>query len=817
MTHERGGTRGAFFALVFFACLFSLLSPSEGRAATLGYEQRFGAAYADTLLRASPDIDALYGTSDRLLELFRERRVDAVEAYGFQAQMFLAGSPHKVHWYPHYFAVIVLAVREDCPFDVHGWKDLEEHVRIVLPASSPERELTTLALMRGRSSEPQLKETLAFFNRLRQEGRLRYRTLPLGDSDLSDEKNGGDVYVLFSYQAEQLIRAGAPLRISIPPEGTLVFSKGVLSHEPLQFPTEISSALHGFAYAQSIPPEARPIADVSAFGKETSRAYMLSHERDPLRLAFPHERDDRFFLLVLTLSVTVFWSGTIWQRVLHRGTRRAVLLLAAMLLLWEMNRMARLFSPAYDMAFQNLLWYFYYVFRAGIPVSLLWIAWASDEDVLDKKMPAWLKSVFALNLVLALLILANDIHQQVFVIQWNEITREWQRKIAWGAYVYWTLWLAEVLAALLVLARKARRQGVFTFSMLLPFALFASFLFYSIAYNFFTSLRTSDITITTAFFFLLLLELCLRTGLMPSNRGHRKFFTHSRLAMQLFDNENRLLFSSSAALPDEAADVRTSRMAIPGGSIVWHEDLRPLHAQQAALARAKDALERMNALLAREHRIKKAHQAQAVKKQLAQDLETIFAAKRPILRYFRDEIETSSDDEHIKDVVRRLNLLSSYLKKRCVLFLKGEAEGRIRPDELSMAISETTAYLRPLGVRVGVEWNIHSAVEAGAGLVLFDFFADFFARAARDGEGEVFCRFSENPVPQATFLLAHAAWLKPWAEAWQKQHDVRVGLRDLGYAISLCVTTHITEKDAERTSADRKSATKCEVKKPWKT
>ena len=62
-------------------------------------------------------------------------------------------------------------------------------------------------------------------------------------------------------------------------------------------------------------------------------------------------------------------------------------------------------------------------------------------------------------------------------------------------------------------------------------------------------------------------------------------------------------------------------------------------------------------------------------KQLVQDLEAILAAKHPILRYFHNEIKPCSDDEHIKEVVRRLNLLSSYLKKRCVLFLKG---GRLR-------------------------------------------------------------------------------------------------------------------------------------------
>ena len=297
--------------------------------------------------------------------------------------MFLAGSPNAIYWHPHFCAVVVLAVRADCPYPVRGWQDLAEDVRIVLPAASPERELFTLALTRGSAAEPRLDSTLAFFNRLRQEGRLVYHSLPIGDPDLSDETHRGDVYVLFSYQAEQLIRAGAPLRICIPQEGTLTFSKGILSHAPLTFHEEdLAAKLSAFGYTREVPPSAAPVSDLDAFLKDTNRVRHLSqeHDRTPLRWLMVRARDDRFFLLVFTLAVTVFWSGTIWQRVLHRGTRRAVLLLAAMLLLWELDRMARLFSPSFDMAFQNFLWYFYYVFRAGLPVALLWISWASDEE-----------------------------------------------------------------------------------------------------------------------------------------------------------------------------------------------------------------------------------------------------------------------------------------------------------------------------------------------------------------------------------------------------------------------------------------------------
>lgn len=148
--------------------------------------------------------------------------------------------------------------------------------------------------------------------------------------------------------------------------------------------------------------------------------------------------------------------------------------------------------------------------------------------------------------------------------------------------------------------------------------------------------------------------------------------------------------------------------------------------------------------------------------------------------------------------MRRLNLLSSYLKKRYILFLKGETDGHIRPDEMSMAVSELSSYLRPLGLRAGVEWSVNEPLETSAALALFDFFAEFLARTAIEGEHQVFCRFLQNDAAQASFLLTHAAWIEPWTRAWLEQHNVSIEARDLGYAFSLRITAHSTEKVQER-------------------
>ena len=145
----------------------------------------------------------------------------------------------------------------------------------------------------------------------------------------------------------------------------------------------------------------------------------------------------------------------------------------------------------------------------------------------------------------------------------------------------------------------------------------------------------------------------------------------------------------------------------------------------------------------------------------------------------------STDKAELTCLIRRLNLLSSYLKKRCVLFLKGQEDGQIRADELSMAVSETCAYLRPLGLHVAVEWRLTRAIAAEAALALFDLFAELLSRAAEEGAADVLCRFEENEMPEAICMLTCADWIRPWISEWQRQHDLPIEISDLGYALSI--------------------------------
>lgn len=772
----------SLLALCLLAAVCLLLPAARADALTLGYDRSYGAAYVNILRRACTEPMEVLGYTDKCLELFQDRRVDAIEVYDFEAERFQRGTSDPLYWYPHFTATVVFAVPEDAPVPVTRWADLRQDVTIVLPDCSPAREIFFLLLAQRMG----LDLDVAFHQlaQMKAEGRLRFYPVHRGVRSIFAGGDARDVYVLFDHEANLLIRSGARLTVVTPADGTLSFTKGLLSRSPLTFADVLSEELAAAGYPPPVETGAActlPPDFFHSLRRANARYHTEIHRRPFLTPSEPHER---FIVLVLTLIVTVVWGMTFRQRVLHHGTRRAVLLLIGMLLLWELDRMAKILTFSHDFVLERLLWYLYYVFRGGLSVALLWIAWASDEDVLERAMPSWLKALFAVNLFLAVLILCNDLHHQFFYFTWSAETMEWSEHLAWGAYAYWTLWFVEIFAALLLLLEKAKAQQVLRGTMMLPFVLFFCFIVYSIAYQYVAWVKWPELTSVTAVFFLLLIELCLRTGLMPSNRLHQKFFTHSQLAMQLTDAAGTPVFVSAAQTRALQHDVHTARMEIDGGALIWQEDLSLLHEQQRRLSLTRDTLLRAQRVLREEHTIRKRLLRLTLRRQLSEELEAILAAKRPLLRAFREQLIATDDEAAITLLIRRLNLLSSYLKKRCVLFLKGQEDGYIRADELSMAVSETCTYLRPLGLRTGVEWAQQDALPEADALALFDFFAEFLARAAREETADAFCRFADGTL---TFLLEPADWIAPWAADWQEHHAVLVAIADRGYALSLCV------------------------------
>lgn len=436
-------------------------------------------------------------------------------------------------------------------------------------------------------------------------------------------------------------------------------------------------------------------------------------------------------------AVTLLWGEALRARFLYRGARRAVRLLVAALLAWQSVRLLKyMLEPVPDAGdgLINAFWYLYYIFRAALPVALLWIAHVADRDAVARRMPPHLLALLLLNLVLAAAILTNDWHEQVFSFPQEREGGEWEEKLEWGAYAYWVIWFLEVFAALAILWVKAGLQKIWRLQMVLPVALCCLFLAYSIFYNFLPLVRI-DVTFTTTGFFLLLLELCLQTGLMPSNDEHESFFREASPGLVLLDEKGRACLVSKAVPGGEAErkDYRISKMKVPGGgTLVWYENMHLLRERQRILAQANRALARRRRYLEREAPKRRERAAQMMQDRLREEVESLLKGLRPYFREFREEI-LKTEGEAQKHAVHKLNLLATYTKKRCVLFLKSEESGRIALEDLEMASSEICSALRAFHLHAAIDWKMSDEMTAQTALLAFDALTTFLAQPGGRG------------------------------------------------------------------------------------
>lgn len=298
--------------------ILALLLPiARVEAVTIAYDRNYEGAYGNILQRACTDDAKVLGYTRRRLELFQDRRVDAVELYDFEAERYQRGASEPLYWYPHYTATIVLAVHEDASFAIDGWTALQQNGTIVLPDALPEREVFFLALAQrladGRDAG------FAYLGRMKESGRLRFSPVRGGAHHILWGEDRDDVYVLFAHETNQLIRRGARLRSVIPADGTLSFTKGILSRRPLAFSDTLPSALSVAGY----PPvaEAAPAHAISPDFLRSLRMANSRYHRELLEcpILAPAEPHERFVLLTLMLPITVIWGACIRRRVLQRG------------------------------------------------------------------------------------------------------------------------------------------------------------------------------------------------------------------------------------------------------------------------------------------------------------------------------------------------------------------------------------------------------------------------------------------------------------------------------------------------------------------
>ena len=105
------------------------------------------------------------------------------------------------------------------------------------------------------------------------------------------------------------------------------------------------------------------------------------------------------------------WYHSVRVRIVQTQVRRYLLAISALMVLWILLRSIKFSIENTDA--ERWLWYFYYFPMLFIPMLSVFVSRSLGKGE-DFRLPRWTKLLYLPTLLLLLLVLTNDLHQQVF-------------------------------------------------------------------------------------------------------------------------------------------------------------------------------------------------------------------------------------------------------------------------------------------------------------------------------------------------------------------------------------------------------------------
>ena len=661
----------------------------------------------------------------------------AMEAFDTQAapalQAGLAG-----YWYPQYLSTVVIAVdRDQTSVNISGWGDL---------ASSGERIAMT-------NQYPYLGHILAAVSygldgedfSLHSAARVLSQAYSRGNLTLG--RYDAPVLVCFDDHAAAMVKAGRNMEIIVPKEGTLNFEKGLLSHSPLDMPDGRNALLgagfrllDGTCDESLYPPPMAYLRTVTLKsythlnGELQSVTKILEREIQRMHMYTPVDGPEHQLLAILYMVMAILWIGSISYRAMQDGVRRPALICGVLMIGWMLLRTLKYSLPSADPLIRYA-WYGYYIFELNIPLVLLWMALVIDKPESTQKPPKWWVYLAEVNVILALLVLTNDLHQLAF--RMDLTGSDWVSNYSYGPVYFAAIGAIalQVLFSQIIMVKKCRNSPR-KFVFLLPIAMYLFLSAYGIAYVLRSPfIMDIGLSITVGIFALIYMEACVQIGLVPVNRNYRQFFEQSPQSMQIIrDTGESALLSASATPLEKEAWQQLSRNpgkplgfgnhtlvfgdTIHGGMVVWHEDIYSINALNREIEASMKSLRSANAILEKEETV--GRNLAAAKAEIA-----LFSGMETTIRRHTEELSALLRNipalEGRKEYLTRVATMVCYIKRRCQLFFFEQRSSHSEAYALAVYMDELAEFAQYAGINCRCVCTFSGSAPVAHVSLMYDF------------------------------------------------------------------------------------------------
>ena len=457
--------------------------------------------------------------------------------------------------------------------------------------------------------------------------------------------------------------------------------------------------------------------------------------------------------LIIHIGILVFWGISVYDRIINKAIRRHLTSLVCLMMLWMLLQNLR-----YTVFFQVLpygqwCWYAYYISMLLIPqLCLISAKYIGKPE--DYKLPRQWKLMYIPSLLMIVGFLTNDIHKWAFRFPGGY-------ELGWDNYSFGPLfyvaitWVFGCIALMIAEFLGRCRIPKTKKFILLPIALLGVGTVYSVLYVLDAEMfGFLEMYVTICFLIVAIWESSIKIGLIQSNSRYDELLRSSCLGVSVIDTDCTVHYRSDDApelTPDQmraatkepimpSGGIRVSGSKIRGGYALWQEDLSELMDNLDELKTLREGLKDSNAVAMQNYQMDKRLRVLAEKNRLHDVIHRQTAHQINLLGDWLGKLQKTSDEAEKRELLRRIVVVGTYLKRRNNLILVSEQDGIIKEEELKLSIREMMKNLQLAGVDCASSVQFDMDLPAEVVMKLFDF-CEFVIESSFDGLERLLARF----------------------------------------------------------------------------
>lgn len=499
-------------------------------------------------------------------------------------------------------------------------------------------------------------------------------------------------------------------------------------------------------------------------------AVTILPETGMIPIRFPTYRFSSVYLLLLSVCLILRYYLIVAGR---KNVKHTMMHIAVMIFLLFFFRGLKYTVFGNVSALGRYCWYLYYVPMLCIPMLLFYVALFIYAGDAKRVIRTWVW-VFVVTVILVLMVLTNDLHQQIFRFQPG--LADWDGNYSYGiGFILITAWqylLYTAAVGILVLRYSIAGIKRWSWMILVPFAIGISLMILLVTGNLpqINGHNILELPEILCCMVAAVLECCMQLGLIPINESYSKVFQISSLPVQITDEHGTPLYQSASAMHLSPEQIHLSdgvrmeehtilhKLSLSGGYGFWQEDVTVLDRLKEELEEVREQLSEETELIRLQNELK-VKQESIEQRTLLYDEIAIRTQPQSLAISDLSRRAANTTDTELRDKLRKqIAILGSYIKRYANLMILSAENDTISVGELGLSFAEVLRYLNLYGIP-GEMMNVASgSIPAENALAVFEVFETLIEHALPTANGVIvniaqesrgaLCKFTiENILP----------------------------------------------------------------------